>query len=184
MPSRAKSGPVRVELDADRLLAGLREVGAEALATAVEDGQRRLQAVVDAGRPQLPVRSGTLRDSIRVLVARRGDAVEVLVTSTDAKARYKRYSRYTSAGLVELARTRAQARLDEAQAQGRATLPLTVLVGRELSRARRVHGPGAPSEALAGQQAYRAVIGTPAGRAVRSLIGELQAAVVAAAERV
>jgi hypothetical protein len=173
-----------VELDADRLLTGLREIGAEALAAVVEDGQRRLGAVIETGRPQLPVRSGTLRDSLRVLVARRGDAVEVLVTSTDPKARYKRFSRYTSAGLVQLARIRAQARVDQAQAEGRASLPLTVLVGRELSRARRIHGPGAPSEALAGKQAYQAVIGKPAGKAVRAIIRDLESSVLAAVERV
>lgn len=182
MGSRARSGPVRVELDADALLAGLREVGAEALAVTIESGQRHLQEVVDAGRPRLPVRSGTLRDSARVLVARKGDAVEVVATSTDQQARYKRFSRYTAAELAQRAQERADGRVAEATAAGRRTLPAATLAARELSRLRRIHGPGAP-EGLTGKPAFNAVIGGPARKAVKVILSEVEAAIASAAER-
>ncbi len=104
---------------------------------------RGAEEALAESRPLIPSRTGTLRDSIHLTTDVSKTTVSVSLVSDVAYAPYAHFSRYTH---DELERIIGKARTEE----GRERLRLKM---------RRIHGDGAPTEALVMAQAIRVTVG-------------------------
>lgn len=168
------SGPASSAVDVSELLALADRITDGAASGFVKAAQRTLKPVQEDATERFPVRTGDSRDSIAQRVKFDAEGVAVALGAWAGRAKFVKFSRYTTQDLAEEAE-RWAARGNSADAQAR-------ILAHAKRRLKARHGLGAPTEELAARSVTVELIRKPAKAREKQLATEAQAEILKLAD--